>query len=227
MGRRVVLTTNLALEGTIDKILKNTENDVLSSLKSALDDSQQSLDDSITKLESEYDKIMPLAKRSIDKLVEESKKDVILLESMLDNKVVYEINNDLNEYKKTKNYHKLTTKEKEISQETLSDQALSLLEEAKIKKEAQKAGLTREAKMAKIAALKKVLVDVEFDNPEHAELVALFFKYVDEMESKHNRNKELGRRLEELEERLKRFSKKESSDHKDRHPGQDKKREDK
>ena len=121
----------------------------------------------------------------------------------------------------------LTTKEKEISQETLSDQALSLLEEAKIKKEAQKAGLTREAKMAKIAALKKVLVDVEFDNPEHAELVALFFKYVDEMESKHNRNKELGRRLEELEERLERFSKKESSDHKDRHPGQDKKREDK
>jgi len=45
MSRRPLLTTNLALEGTIDKILKNTESDILSSLKSALDDSQQNLDD--------------------------------------------------------------------------------------------------------------------------------------------------------------------------------------
>ena len=44
MSRRPLLTTNLALEGTIDKILKNTESDILSSLKSALDDSQQNLD---------------------------------------------------------------------------------------------------------------------------------------------------------------------------------------
>ena len=63
-----MLTTNLALEGTIDKILKNTENDVLSSLKSALDDSQQSLDDSITKLESEYDKIVSDGKKEADKI---------------------------------------------------------------------------------------------------------------------------------------------------------------
>jgi len=62
------LTTNLALEGTIDKILKNTENDVLSSLKSALDDSQQSLDDSVTKLESEYDKIISDGKKEADKI---------------------------------------------------------------------------------------------------------------------------------------------------------------
>ena len=56
MSRRPLLTTNLALESTIDKILKNTENDVLSSLKSSLDDSQQSLDDSVSKLESEYER---------------------------------------------------------------------------------------------------------------------------------------------------------------------------
>ena len=62
------MTTNLALEGTIDKILKNTENDVLSSLKSALDDSQQNLDDSITKLESEYDKIVSDGKKEADKI---------------------------------------------------------------------------------------------------------------------------------------------------------------
>ncbi|MBT3329191.1 MAG: V-type ATP synthase subunit E [Nitrosopumilus sp.] len=93
MGRRVVLTTNLALEGTIDKILKNTENDVLSSLKSALDDSQQSLDDSITKLESEYDKIVSDGKKEADKIekqivggsdIEARNKQLLALESSVD-----------------------------------------------------------------------------------------------------------------------------------------------
>ena len=90
MGRGDILTTNLALEGTIDKILKNTENDVLSSLKSALDDSQQSLDDSITKLESEYDKIVSDGKKEADKIekqivggsdIEARNKQLLALES--------------------------------------------------------------------------------------------------------------------------------------------------
>ena len=68
MSRRPLLTTNLALESTIDKILKNTENDILSSLKSALDDSQQNLDDSVTKLETEYDKIISDGKKEADKI---------------------------------------------------------------------------------------------------------------------------------------------------------------
>ena len=68
MSRRPLLTTNLALEGTIDKILKNTEGDILSSLKSALDDSQQNLDDSVTKLETEYDKIISDGKKEADKI---------------------------------------------------------------------------------------------------------------------------------------------------------------
>jgi len=62
------LTTNLALEGTIDKILKNTENSILSSLKISLDDSKHNLDDSVTKLESEYDKIISDGKKEADKL---------------------------------------------------------------------------------------------------------------------------------------------------------------
>lgn len=87
------MTTNLALEGTIDKILKNTENDVLSSLKSALDDSQQSLDDSITKLESEYDKIVSDGKKEADKIekqivggsdIEARNKQLLALESSVD-----------------------------------------------------------------------------------------------------------------------------------------------
>ncbi|MCG3779748.1 MAG: V-type ATP synthase subunit E family protein [Candidatus Nitrosopumilus limneticus] len=62
------MTTNLALEGTIDKILKNTENSILSSLKISLDDSKHNLDDSVTKLESEYDKIISDGKKEADKL---------------------------------------------------------------------------------------------------------------------------------------------------------------
>ena len=87
------MTTNLALESTIDKILKNTENDVLSSLKSALDDSQQSLDDSATKLDSEYDKIISDGKKEADKIekqivggsdIEARNKQLLALESAVD-----------------------------------------------------------------------------------------------------------------------------------------------
>ena len=87
------MTTNLALEGTIDKILKNTENDVLSSLKSALDDSQQSLDDSVTKLDSEYDKIISDGKKEADKIekqivggsdIEARNKQLLALEAAVD-----------------------------------------------------------------------------------------------------------------------------------------------
>ena len=62
------MTSNSALESTIDKILNNTEKDILDSLKSALDESQQSLDDSIPKLESEYDKIISDGKKEADKI---------------------------------------------------------------------------------------------------------------------------------------------------------------
>jgi len=87
------LTTNLALEGTIDKILKNTEKEVLSSLKSALDDSQQSLDNSVTKLESEYDKIISDGKKEADKIekqivggsdIESRNKQLLALEAAVD-----------------------------------------------------------------------------------------------------------------------------------------------
>jgi V/A-type H+-transporting ATPase subunit E len=83
----------LALESTIDKILKNTENDVLSSLKSALDDSQQSLDGSVTKLDSEYDKIISDGKKEADKIekqivggsdIEARNKQLLALESSVD-----------------------------------------------------------------------------------------------------------------------------------------------
>ena len=93
MSRPPLLTTNLALEGTIDKILKNTESDILSSLKSALDDSQQNLDDSVTKLETEYDKIISDGKKEADKIekqivggsdIEARNKQLLALEAAVD-----------------------------------------------------------------------------------------------------------------------------------------------
>jgi len=68
MVRLETLTSNSALESTIDKILKNTEKNILSNIKSALDNSQQNLDDSISKLETEYDKIISDGKKEADKI---------------------------------------------------------------------------------------------------------------------------------------------------------------
>jgi len=68
MLRLEPLTSNSALESTIDKILKNTEKNILSNIKSALDNSQQNLDDSIPKLETEYDKIISDGKKEADKI---------------------------------------------------------------------------------------------------------------------------------------------------------------
>nr|WP_237087691.1 MULTISPECIES: V-type ATP synthase subunit E [Nitrosopumilus] len=82
-----------SLEVTIDKILKNTENDVLSNIKSALDESQQNLDDSIPKLESEYDKILSDGKKEAEKIekqiigsadIEARNKQLMALEEAVD-----------------------------------------------------------------------------------------------------------------------------------------------
>ena len=62
------LASNSALESTIDKILKSTEKDILTNIKSGLGESQQKLDDAIPKLESEYDKIILNGKKEADKI---------------------------------------------------------------------------------------------------------------------------------------------------------------
>ncbi len=82
-----------SLEVTIDKILKNTENDVLLNIKTALDDSQQNLDDSVPKLESEYDKILSDGKKEAEKIekqiigsadIEARNKQLMALEEAVD-----------------------------------------------------------------------------------------------------------------------------------------------
>lgn len=59
---------NSALEQTIGKILNQTEKEILSNIGSALNDSYQTLDDAVPKLEQEYDKILADGKKEADKI---------------------------------------------------------------------------------------------------------------------------------------------------------------
>ena len=93
MGQWHSLASNSALESTIDKILKTTEDDILSNIKSALDDSRQNLDDFVPKLESEYDKILSDGKKEAEKIekqiigssdLEARNKQLLILEEAVD-----------------------------------------------------------------------------------------------------------------------------------------------
>ncbi len=63
-----MLTSNSSLEQAIDKILEKTEKEILSDLKNSGLDSKQTLDDSLTKLEQEYDKIISDGNKEADKI---------------------------------------------------------------------------------------------------------------------------------------------------------------
>jgi V/A-type H+-transporting ATPase subunit E len=62
------LASNTALEKTIDKILNQTEKDILSNIESALTESQQTLNNAIPRLEQEYNKILSDGKKEADKI---------------------------------------------------------------------------------------------------------------------------------------------------------------
>jgi V/A-type H+/Na+-transporting ATPase subunit E len=88
-----VILTNSSLEKTIDKILDQTEQDILSNLDGALSDSHQILDNSVTKLEDEYDKIVADGRKEADKLekqivgssdIEARNKQLLALEDAVD-----------------------------------------------------------------------------------------------------------------------------------------------
>ena len=97
--------SNSALEQTIDKILIQTEKDVLSNIHSALSESNKTLDDSIPKLEREYDKIISDGKKEADKIekqligssdLEARNNKLLVLEKAVDNvftKAIEQISN--------------------------------------------------------------------------------------------------------------------------------------
>jgi V/A-type H+-transporting ATPase subunit E len=62
------LASNSSLEQSIDKILKKTEKEILLDLKNSGSDSKQTLDDSLPKLEQEYDKVLSDGKKEADKI---------------------------------------------------------------------------------------------------------------------------------------------------------------
>ena len=62
------MASDSALENTIDKILSQTESNILSSLDSALSESRQKLDDSVITLEQEYDQIISNGRKEADKI---------------------------------------------------------------------------------------------------------------------------------------------------------------
>ena len=62
------MASDSALEHTIDKILSQTESSILSSLSSALKESQQKLDDSVDTLEQEHDQIISNGRKEADKI---------------------------------------------------------------------------------------------------------------------------------------------------------------
>ncbi|MFB5609959.1 MAG: V-type ATP synthase subunit E [Nitrosarchaeum sp.] len=97
--------SNSALEHTIDKILTQTEKDILSNLQSALSESKQILDNSVPKLDQEYDKILSDGKKEADKIekqivgssdLEARNNTLLLLEKAVDNvftKAIEQISN--------------------------------------------------------------------------------------------------------------------------------------
>jgi len=60
--------SSAALEKTIDKILKKSEEELLESLKQSLDNSKKILSDSLPPLEQEYDRIITEGKKDADKI---------------------------------------------------------------------------------------------------------------------------------------------------------------
>jgi len=126
------LGSNSALEQTIDKILTKTEKDVLSNIRSALTESNQTLDDSIPKLEREYDKIISDGKKEADKIekqligssdLEARNNRLLALEKAVDDvftKAIEQISNT----NRNDNYSKLMT--------TLLDEATTILGTTKV-----------------------------------------------------------------------------------------------
>ncbi len=63
-----MLASNSSLKQAIDKIVEKTEKEILLDLKNSVSDSKQTLDDSLPKLEQEYDKIISDGKKEADKI---------------------------------------------------------------------------------------------------------------------------------------------------------------
>ena len=111
------MTYDAALEKTIDKILKQSENKLLENLKKSLDDSKKTLTDSLSSLEQEYEGIIAEGKKEADKIqkqivgssaLEARNKEIMLIEKSI-GKVFDSAVEKLRELKQNKDYTKHLT----------------------------------------------------------------------------------------------------------------------
>ena len=111
------MTSSPALEKTVDKILNQSENELDISLKQSLDDSKNTLSNSLSSLEQEYDKILADGKKEADKLqkqiigsaaLEARNKQLLLVEESVE-KVFAKAIGKLNDLVRNEDYTKLVT----------------------------------------------------------------------------------------------------------------------
>jgi len=111
------LTSSPALEKTVDKILNQSENELLLSLKQSLDDSKNTLSNSLSSLEQEYDRILVDGKKEADKLqkqitgsaaLEARNKQLLVVEDSVE-KVFTKAIEKLNDLVRNEDYTKLVT----------------------------------------------------------------------------------------------------------------------
>lgn len=104
-----------ALERTVEKILQNTEDQILSSLKEALKSSESTLSNSQASLEQEYDKILSEGKKEAEKLekqivgnadLESRNKQLLLVEESIE-KVFAKAIKKIHDANRDKDYSKL------------------------------------------------------------------------------------------------------------------------
>lgn len=111
------MTSSPALEKTVDKILNQSENELLISLSQSLDDSKTTISNSLSSLEQEYDKILADGKKEADKLqkqiigsaaLEARNKQLLLVEESVE-KVFTKAIEKLNDLVRNEDYTKLVT----------------------------------------------------------------------------------------------------------------------
>ena len=121
------MASNSKLETTIDKILSQTETEILSSLKSSLDETQETLSKSQSKLEQEYDRIVNEGKKEADKVqkqiigssdLESRNKQLKMLDDSVQN-VFYKAIEKIKTIKRDDKYSKLINTLLEEATETL------------------------------------------------------------------------------------------------------------
>jgi V/A-type H+-transporting ATPase subunit E len=111
------MTSSPALEKTVDKILNQSENELLSSLNQSLEDSKKTLSNSLSLLEQQHDSILADAKKEADKLqkqivgsaaLEARNKQLLLVEESIE-KVFAKAIEKLNLLVRNEDYTKLMT----------------------------------------------------------------------------------------------------------------------